>query len=509
MKKILLIASMMLFGMMAMAQNPTNNHTIVAGETLYSISRTYGLTVDDILKANPGLTENILAGQTIKIPAASSNPEIQKLNPCKETHVVKKKETIYGISHQYGITEEELIEANPQLANGKLKKGTELCIPYTKEEKQTHAEKQEKVMEKIEAKRQEDLVKYYDVIKIGVIAPFGLNEGAHSAEGRKMIDFYRGFLMAVDTLKHKGISCELFTYEETDDINSIIAKPMLKHCNLIVGPFRPHNAVQVAKFAKENKIVLVTPMSLKSYDLSSNSQVYEISAPQSFTFQNVYNRFTKQYSNANIVFLSMNDPKSNDEFVNGLKRALDGSSIKYSVADIANPETLKDAMSQEKTNIIIPNSSSESAFKTMLQKLRNQSAALKDMKIRLFGYPDWQIYVEKYNSQLDGYGTTFYTTFFANPSNPNIRRFNNTYNNWFTHPQGNSFPKYAELGFDIAQYFINGLHQKGSKFSSKTPIAYESMQTPFNFIQQGDGASYNNSLMFVTYRTDRTFSVER
>lgn len=46
-------------------------------------------------------------------------------------HKVKRKETVYSISREYGISEAELIAANPELqGEDKIKKGTFLCIPY-------------------------------------------------------------------------------------------------------------------------------------------------------------------------------------------------------------------------------------------------------------------------------------------------------------------------------------------------------------------------------------------
>lgn len=45
-------------------------------------------------------------------------------------HKVERKETIFSISRQYGISEEELIAANPELKKGKLKRGSFLFIPY-------------------------------------------------------------------------------------------------------------------------------------------------------------------------------------------------------------------------------------------------------------------------------------------------------------------------------------------------------------------------------------------
>lgn len=50
---------------------------------------------------------------------------------CREMHKVREKETIYSISHQYGITEEELIAANPGIKGKVLEKGKFLCIPYS------------------------------------------------------------------------------------------------------------------------------------------------------------------------------------------------------------------------------------------------------------------------------------------------------------------------------------------------------------------------------------------
>ena len=73
-----------------------NVHTVVAGETLYSLARNNGITIQDILDANPGIAENGLkAGQTIVIPVISPNA-VQPDN--MDTHIVQKGETIYKIS---------------------------------------------------------------------------------------------------------------------------------------------------------------------------------------------------------------------------------------------------------------------------------------------------------------------------------------------------------------------------------------------------------------------------
>ena len=100
-------------------------HTIQAGETLYKLTKTYQVSADDICKANPGLTaENFKAGMVIRIPASTTpvnttpvketaQPQGVAQSGCREMHKVKRKETVFSISREYGITEAELIAANP------------------------------------------------------------------------------------------------------------------------------------------------------------------------------------------------------------------------------------------------------------------------------------------------------------------------------------------------------------------------------------------------------------
>ena len=116
--------------------------TIQAGETLYKLTTMYNVSAKDICEANPGLSaENFRIGQVILIPqkkeeqtaTATQTPTEQTtiqgpvVPKCKDMHKVKRKETIFSVSREYGISEQELIAANPELKKG-MKKGQFLCI---------------------------------------------------------------------------------------------------------------------------------------------------------------------------------------------------------------------------------------------------------------------------------------------------------------------------------------------------------------------------------------------
>ena len=103
-------------------------HKVDAKETLFSISRKYKASVNDIKSANPDAAAGLSIGQVIRIPYAASSTSEKQGSGVGKTHTVAPKETLFSISRKYKVSVEALNEANPSLASG-LKIGQELAIP--------------------------------------------------------------------------------------------------------------------------------------------------------------------------------------------------------------------------------------------------------------------------------------------------------------------------------------------------------------------------------------------
>ncbi len=111
-------------------------HVVKPGQTLYSIARAYNISQKEISVENPGVISGIRIGQTLKIPVEPSigDEQIDTSDPRmnlkdKNTHKVKRGETFYSISKIYGITPEELQEANPGVRMDDMRPGQRLIIP--------------------------------------------------------------------------------------------------------------------------------------------------------------------------------------------------------------------------------------------------------------------------------------------------------------------------------------------------------------------------------------------
>ena len=110
-------------------------HTVSKGQTLYSISKLYGTTVEDIVKLNPESAITLSVGQQLVIPGSSNDNDkksvVKKNNDGSLMHTIQSGETLFRLSKLYGITTQEICEANPGLSTSNFRVGETICIPRT------------------------------------------------------------------------------------------------------------------------------------------------------------------------------------------------------------------------------------------------------------------------------------------------------------------------------------------------------------------------------------------
>ncbi len=110
-------------------------HTVKSGETIYSLSKVYHVPSEQILLINNEVVTNLKAGDVLRIPVIDSNYTPYPLTKVTFIeHKVQRKESLFGIAQQYGVTQDEIIKYNPQIQNG-IKKGMVLKIPVEEKTK--------------------------------------------------------------------------------------------------------------------------------------------------------------------------------------------------------------------------------------------------------------------------------------------------------------------------------------------------------------------------------------
>jgi LysM repeat protein len=114
-------------------------HIVKKGETSYSISKAYGISVDDIVRENPTASRGIKDGQSLRLPVVDNNAKPATVAQPKivvqrdETkfiyHKLSKGDTVYSLAKKYGVSEDEILLSNPGVEINKLSVNTEIAIP--------------------------------------------------------------------------------------------------------------------------------------------------------------------------------------------------------------------------------------------------------------------------------------------------------------------------------------------------------------------------------------------
>jgi hypothetical protein len=203
----------------------------------------------------------------------------------RERHQVKRKETIFGIARMYDISIQELIAANPEMNEPgyELKKGDYINIPWSKNQPQTNMQQTTANPTTSEiampAKTQKEEVDVRNrEIRVGVMLPLHKING----DGKRMLEYYRGVLMACDSLRHNGISTDISAWNvaEDTDINTFLQDPRAAQCDVIIGPLYTKMVKPLADFATEHDIRVFIPFSINSHEVLVNRNVFQVYQPQ-------------------------------------------------------------------------------------------------------------------------------------------------------------------------------------------------------------------------------------
>lgn len=451
-------------------------------------------------------------------------PQEEKKPEIRTTHKVEKGETIYSISRAYGISIDELLAANPELSeNKKLKKKSIITIPFPAKKKEVVKPVEmsnSEIFIKAEEKK-ETQSESKNCTRVAIILPFLLDSYAPNEQNR-MVEYYQGLLMAVEKLKRYGYSYEINTFDsgsKEKSLSPLLTSGKLDNMDLIIGALYPEHNKELAQFAQKKEIPLVIPFTSKEDEIFRNPMVYVVNTMQSYFYSEVIDHFARKFSNANVIFVEDSTKSNKKEFIEALTTGLDSNNIPHTrirmedishvtarivknEADSLTIDTIARVMKADKENIFIPLSSSASSLSAIVPSLiilKNDTINLPEFK--LFGYPEWQIYANEMRSQLYEADTYFYASFFSHYSLPEAAKFQNEYANWYDRNLQNIYPRYGMLGYDTGYVFLLGAAKWGKDMPGKiNGISFTPVQTGFKFERVNNwGGMVNKKIYFVHY----------
>ncbi len=530
-------------------------YRLAVGETLFSVSRKYGVTVDEILHENPDLSpDNIPADAEIRIPRKKIVPEhigfaVQE-EPSRMHHVLPG-ETLFSIARKYGITVRDIRKLNKGLKND-IVPGQEIRIPSKEENVQSFPSANDTVhIQAVSAYPGNmpcDTTGYLGadrVWKVALMLPFYLKENERSyidssttdpSTGKKIrkiitrdpdwiypptinfLSFYEGVMLALDTLGKTGIHAQVSVFDTERDISvvdSLVKTGALDSMDLIIGPVYPVTLSVIAQFGRMRHIPVVSPLSRRDDFLHFNPFAFQFRPSKKLEQRRMANYLARNFDN-NIVVIHTDDSVAQKEY-NRIKDDLVEAFSQYvhpedaSIKEVVVPQLLSPAdtmnnieisLDKYRQNIVWVLSDQEGFVSEIVSRL---STLMKNYPIQLAGSSDWR-YFE--NVQLEYFyqmNLHLFTPQFINPNGKKEKLFFQRFRKkYYTDP---AILSIAWDGYDIAAYFLSILNKYGTAFADCTGSFYSPICIGnYQFKRTGWFSGFMNQIFYML-QYNKNFSV--
>jgi LysM repeat protein len=489
-------------------------HTVERGETVYSIAAMYRISLDDIYALNPESKDGIKTGNTLKIPQETGSFLY---------HTIQAQETLYSVSRLYQMKGEDIISVNQGLSTETFTIGKVIRIPTNKVTSPLEGDNESSNRLKTNALlNQEFAVKEIEKIKVALLLPFGINENSSSGNAVKdrMIEYYEGFLLALEELKKKNISVHLQVYDtgpETDRIKSILEKKEMQDVHLLIGGLWNDQIHLLSVFASNNGIPYIIPFTSKSDEPLNNYNVYQVNTPQSYLYSKTSLAFYHKFRESNILFFDSGKGEDRDsgkaDLITIIKADLTAKKIPHKTlfAETGLSFALEREIRPEMNNVFIPLDDSMASLIQLIETAKAIKESHPEISISLFGHPAWQKYAAELSSDFFYLNAHIYTIYYANPSSPEVKSFYNRYYRWYSRNLINIYPKYGMLGYDTGLFFIQLLSNFGTSYDvNVNKLKYNGIQTDFYFERVNNWSGFiNMNLYFVEFNTNSRINIKR
>ena len=352
-------------------------HTVVSGETLFSIGKKYQLTESEILSANPD-AKNLKAGSKLYLPKKNTDKVVVEMNSIEPalsnyiSHTIEPGETIYGITKKYNVTEEELKAVNPELRTA-FRSGAIIRIPVKNNlPTQPNQNVDFKALDKETAGIQPEVIfsgttpaeclpgakigesgkitvalflplfldannqlnKRYTAPQIDtldqiettqeltadtiieLVKPVHLLKEFYG-NSENFLEFYEGVLIAVDSMQKTGMKIALNVYDTKDNpesIRKVINGDAFLATDLILGPVYENVQKEIAQIALRNRIPLISPFTPKSGIIDNNPQFYQINPTREYMAEATAEMIATNYSNSNFIVVRTSNYEGTPEW---------------------------------------------------------------------------------------------------------------------------------------------------------------------------------------------------
>lgn len=504
------------------------SHVVLERQTLYSISKAYGVTEETLYEANPSLRETGLQKNAILLipfhenaaPESSveSTDQKQAETSSYTEHTVKWYEDIEDIARRYDVSVKDIMELN-DLKSKKLSTRQVLKIPVktvvpAPQPEAAEADDKPDEVETVKPENNENRVQAQeieapevsdtdllnlrsrDVVDFSLVLPLR----ATGNPSELNMDFYSGVLLALKDLEAEGLKVRAHVYDLTAGMPPVEA---LVKSDFVLGPVASRDLEAILQRV-DGRVPVISPLDQKASSLSTFYRNF-IQVPTAVDNQyDDLGQWVKEDAEDDdkIILITEKGAGSVTASV-AIRSALARRELTYDILNYAIvegrgiPAILTGTMTKEGTNRVVIASESEAFIGDVVRNLGIMLGKGYDIvmyapsKVRTFDTIEGSAY---HDASLH-----ISTSYHADYSSDEVDRFIRAYRALFrTEPS-----QFAFQGYDTARYFIVRAARYGMAWPERLGHERSSgLHTDFLFDSDGNGNHHNVAVRRIVFKKD-------
>lgn len=501
-------------------------HKVLPKQTLYSISKAYGITEAELVAANPDCKEGLKAGSILFVPVTGENagaaavkpvekdektePEVRQAAP-EETieddttleidrvieHPVRWYESLTSIARKYKISVAEIMAYNG-LTDSDSIRGRTLLIPVYKERKAQEPEdpedpeanngddeangKDDSGEDPVTPVRKQRWYSAAEPIHIALVLPFN----ASTTPAAPFLNFYSGALMAVQEQKEKGAHVILNVYDLAQGAQTILDDPRFQESDVVIGPVEASTLDPFLRFSDQQGVILVSPLDHKA-DSLADMHPFFFQAPASSTTQLNNLIASVRGRNQGPVYLVTSNTTDEGRLIERFEEQLHADGISYRKVSLTElPDMVSAASRLEPARVVI---GSENRMFTAEVISALNALSKQNVPMQVWCTNRVRNYETSDPDALFNLGVRTSVPYFIDYSNPDDQAFVRKYRSFFyTEPDD-----FAFQGHDVLSYFIHALMQQGSAFIDHADLhPMQLLHCNLHFVREDEKSGWRN-----------------
>ncbi|MES2628726.1 MAG: LysM domain-containing protein, partial [Bacteroidota bacterium] len=325
------------------------------------------------------------------------------------SHRVEKQETLYSLSKRFNVSGDEIKAANGGLPQG-LREGMVLRIPKTNEVSKPQAPAKttdsnpfqtsttvsgtaNNTGSKFQDNRNQPMFGDY---KVAIMLPFEMarmDSLDHLGHDLVALEFYQGAMIAIDSLRQLGLDMDVYVFDTNKDasrVKQLTSKPELSNVDLFIGPMYKTELLALSDFAATRQSHVVCPVPQAGGILLNRPFLSKAHCDDATQLSGLARFILRRYSQENLVMIAPVKPtreKFNSLFSSAFAAARNGGPLlKELTTDLPTTTSIEAKLVSGKTNVIYVATNELSYISSLITKLIDLQSRYD---IVLVGNEDW------------------------------------------------------------------------------------------------------------------------